>query len=172
MGVITVSRARTVFGVALSVLLVALLAAGVLAGGGGKKGNDSIKLTGEAERPGPGDPDGSGRAALQIRPGAERVCFDLSWKNLDPVTMAHIHVGGEDVAGPVVVTLLMAGAEGLQTLSETRTKLSACTETFSPPEGMSNEELLRDIKRNPEDYYVNVHTTVFPPGAIRGQLED
>ena len=98
MGVITVSRARTVFGVALSVLLVALLAAGVLAGGGGKKGNDSIKLTGEAERPGPGDPDGTGRAALQIRPGAERVCFDLSWKNLDPVTMAHIHVGGEDVA--------------------------------------------------------------------------
>ncbi|MGH7528860.1 MAG: CHRD domain-containing protein, partial [Gemmatimonadales bacterium] len=23
---------------------------------------------------------------------------------------------------------------------------------------------------NPESYYVNVHTTDFPPGAVRGQL--
>ena len=164
----TVSRSRTIVGVAVSVLLVALLAAGVMAGGGGAKGG--IKLTGAAERPGPGDPDGSGRAFLKIRPNAERVCFDVRWKNLDPVTMAHIHVGSPEEAGDIVVTLFTS-MSGIETLSETRTQLRACTETFSPPMGMSVEDLLRDIKDNPEDYYVNVHSTVFPAGAIRGQLK-
>jgi hypothetical protein len=170
MGVVTVSRARTIAGVAVSVLLVALLAAGVMAGGGGSKGG--IKLTGAAERPGPGDPDGSGRAFLKIRPNDERVCFDLRWKNLDPVIMAHIHVGPPEEAGPIVVTLLTAQSDGLVTLPETRTQLRACTESFSPPMGMTVEQLLQDIKKNPEDYYVNVHSTVFPGGAIRGQLKD
>jgi hypothetical protein len=169
MGVMSVSRARTIVGVAVSVLLVGLLAAGVMAGGGGSKGG--IKLTGAAERPGPGDPDGSGRANLKLRPDDERVCFDLRWKNLDPVTMAHIHVGASDVAGPVVVTLFVSES-GLVTLPERRTQLRACTETFSPPEGMSVEDLFADIKENPENYYVNVHSTVFPAGAIRGQLTD
>ena len=32
------------------------------------------------------------------------------------------------------------------------------------------KSVLRDIKRNPDQYYVNVHTTDFPGGAVRGQL--
>ena len=169
MGVITVSRGRSIVAVAVSVLLVALLAAGVMAGGGTSIGG--IKLTGAAERPGPGDPDGSGLARLRILPDDERVCFNLWWRNLDPVTMAHIHVGSPEVAGPIVVTLFTS-MSGLETLSQTRTRLRACTETFSPPGDMEPDELLEDIKENPEDYYVNVHSTVFPAGAIRGQLED
>ena len=33
-----------------------------------------------------------------------------------------------------------------------------------------DKNLLKDIIRNPENYYVNVHNTPFPNGAVRGQL--
>jgi hypothetical protein len=32
------------------------------------------------------------------------------------------------------------------------------------------QDLLREILQSPETFYVNVHPTDYPPGAIRGQL--
>jgi hypothetical protein len=170
-GVMPVPRLKSV----LVLAVVALLAASLVALGGpgaASGGKGKIELTGEAEVPGPGDEDGFGTAKLKIDDDDERVCFRLRWKKLDPVIAAHIHVGAEDEAGPIVVTLFTAGETGLTTLPSTWTRLRACTETFSPPEGVSVADLLDDIEENPENYYVNVHTTTFPAGAIRGQLND
>ena len=67
-------------------------------------------MTGAAEIPGPGDPDGRGKA--QIRLKKDQICFDLSWRNIDAPTMAHIHIGAPDVAGPVVLRLFSVPAPG------------------------------------------------------------
>ena len=34
----------------------------------------------------------------------------------------------------------------------------------------AGEDLIKEIRQNPANYYVNVHNADFPDGAIRGQL--
>ena len=63
----------------------------------------SASLTGAAEVPGPGDPDGSGTAAVTVNRGRGQICYTLTVEGIEPSTAAHIHVGTADVAGPVVV---------------------------------------------------------------------
>ncbi|MBZ2198379.1 CHRD domain-containing protein [Occultella gossypii] len=111
-----------------------------------------VELTGAAERPGPGDPDGTGMASFQVNPGQGRVCYTLSVENIDAATAAHIHVAGTDVPGPVVVPLA-APTDGSS---------SGCADV--------SRELAKDLVQHPEDYYVNVHNVLFPGGAVRGQL--
>ena len=111
----------------------------------------STVLTGAAEVGG-GDPDGTGKATLRVNPGTGQICYTITVANLDPVTAAHIHHAPAGVNGPVVVPLT----------PPTSGSVTDCT-TADPA-------LARDIVTNPENYYVNVHTTVFPGGAVRGQL--
>lgn len=109
-------------------------------------------LLGANEVPGPGDPDGSGTAVVSVNPSAERLCFELTAGGIAPATAAHVHDGPAGVAGPVVVTLT----------PPTSGSSSGCV--------VANKALLKDIKKNPAEYYVNVHNADFPAGAIRGQL--
>ena len=147
-------RRRVLF-LAATLGMVAMLAIGAPAYGQGRP--FSTTLTGAAEVPGPGDPDASGTAFITLNQGQGEVCFDLSWAGIDgTVTAAHIHVGSATEAGDVVVGLFAGTFEGTDTAS-------GCVSGVS-------EELIKAIRQNPENYYVNIHSDVFPAGAIRGQL--
>ena len=121
-------------------------------------------LSGANEVP-PADPDGRGLAL--VRSGRERVCFAVGWARIGPPISAHIHAGAAGVNGPVVVLffdvpeLAAAGPPGA--LPATVSAVGGCVAEDDPA-------LLRDIRRQPADYYVNVHNAEFPGGAIRGQL--
>ncbi len=110
-------------------------------------------LTGAEEVPNPGDTDGSGRAAIAFQADVD-VCFTITAANITlPAAAAHIHRGAEGVAGPIVVTLQPPAANG---------RVDGCT--------TGDRAVLSEIRANPADFYVNVHTSDFPQGAIRGQL--
>jgi len=111
-------------------------------------------LTGAAEVPGPGDDNGAGTATLRLNPGQGKVCFVLTAANITlPAAAAHIHLGAAGVAGSVIVTLAPPDATGVS---------GGCVST---PRGT-----VKSILKSPSGYYVNVHTSDFPDGAIRGQL--
>ncbi len=107
-------------------------------------------LSGAAEVPGPGDPDGLGAALLHI--SSTQVCYKLGVVKIAPATAAHIHAAAAGVAGPVVVAL-QAPSSGAS---------KACA-TVTPA-------LASAIIANPANYYVNVHNADYPGGAVRGQL--
>jgi hypothetical protein len=112
----------------------------------------STVLAGANEVPGPGDPDGTGVFSMTANSGQEEICYELSVANIAPATAAHIHRAPAGVPGPVVVPLV----------APTNGSSSACA---SVP-----RDLVKEIRKNPEAFYVNVHNAMFPAGAIRGQL--
>jgi hypothetical protein len=112
----------------------------------------NVALGGAAEAPGPGDPDGSGTAQITVVPGGTEVCAILTVENLDEVTGAHIHEGRAGTAGPIAVTL-------------------------PTPAGGSAEEcvqasgsIVEGLSEGNRSFYVNVHTSEYPDGAVRAQL--
>lgn len=112
----------------------------------------STTLNGAAERPGPGDPDGSGSFKARLNPGTGQLCYTLTVSHIATATAAHIHEAPPTAAGPVVVSL-SAPASGSS---------EACISIA--------KELAKEILKTPGDYYVNVHNAVYPSGAVRGQL--
>jgi len=117
---------------------------------GGKKLRAT--LTGAAEVPGPGDPDGSGAASITINQDQGRLCYELTVSGIAAATAAHVHVAPVGVAGPIVVPL-EAPADG---------NSSGCVDV--------SKDLAGAIRKAPQNYYVNVHNAEYPAGAVRGQL--
>jgi hypothetical protein len=109
------------------------------------------QMTGEQEVPGPGDPNGFGRATIILIP-PDTICYVLTARRIAPATAAHIHEAPPGEAGDVVVELAPPtfGVSG------------GCTS--------ADPELVADIAANPSEYYVNVHNEPYPAGAMRGQL--
>jgi len=133
--------------------LVGLIAIPVLPSGVAPGGRRLVaELTGAAEAPGPGDPDGSGTAVVRVNPGLATVCWELTVTDVDNVVAAHIHVAPVGEPGPVVVPL-SAPVSGSS---------AGCAEV--------DGDLAHALVQSPSDDYVNVHSAEFPGGAVRGQL--
>ena len=102
-----------------------------------------------------GDSDGTGEATLTVNLGQREVCWETTVSNLDPATASHIHEAAAGIRGGIVVFLSAPDGTG---------HASGCTSDVDP-------DVIKRILKNPAGFYVNVHTTVYPAGAIRGQLD-
>jgi len=104
----------------------------------------------------PGDLTATGQALVTVNTATNEVCGNLSATNLAPFNGFHIHKGDEETRnGPIVVDWAPP---------------TGSTAPFSKCVIASSAALAQDIATHPENYYVNVHTTAFPAGAISAQL--
>lgn len=112
--------------------------------------NYVVPLSGANEVPsGSGDLDGSGTAFLTIDTSNNSISWNIVVANIDTVTLDHIHSGAAGVNGPIVVDFggALVGS------------------------GLIDADLA-NVVLNPGNFYVNVHTSTFGGGAIRGQVPE
>jgi hypothetical protein len=144
-----IRRSTVAIGATLALVLALALSSLALAGG---RPFTVAPLTGAAEAPGPGDPDGTGSARFWMNPGTGQVCYDYDVTGVATLAAAHIHVAPAGSPGPVVIPTPPTRALGG----------TGCVS--------ADRDLIRAILNHPSDYYFNVHNADFQPGALRGQL--
>jgi hypothetical protein len=137
-----------------------LVAVGTMLGfAGAVSAGPAIPLNAEQETTGSTSP-GSGFFSYTIE--GQQLCYTLEVRDMTMAPVAaHIHVGARNVAGPIVVPLMTPPAA-----------TSTVSECITAAEGgaMTPAELAA-IAAAPRSYYVNVHTTNWPGGELRGQLK-
>ena len=114
----------------------------------------SAPLTGAAEVPTPGDPDGTGTATVNLDVTKREVCYEVAVQKIDTPVGMHIHEGERGKSGGIVVPL--------DTPKASDTTTTGCASV--------DATLLGRIAATPGNFYVNVHTQTYPQGALRGQL--
>jgi hypothetical protein len=126
----------------------------------------------------PGGPVSSaanGSFEATIDDGASEIGFTLTYADLEaPVLFAHIHFGQRSVNGGVAAFLCGGGGKPACPQSGTVTGTIAPADVVGPAgQGIAAgefAELVAAIRAGRT--YANVHSTKFPAGEVRGQIND
>ena len=102
-----------------------------------------------------GDPNGWGSATIIIR-NSTQLCYAILVTAIAAPSVAHIHEARAGSNGGIVqnLTAPASGNPG---------RVTGC---LTPDDA----DLIRRLRNNPSNFYINVHNDDFPNGAVRGQL--
>lgn len=166
----------TIFrGLSFSVAAIALVA--------GCGGTDTVTpatvtfnttMSATSERPSPNASTATGTATFALSSDGNTLTWNVVTTGLNNVVASHIHVGGTEIAGPIILPLYAAAKSNNPAITGTITRA-----TFASPLGISWDALISLMRSG--DTYVNVHTDDgvapantgpgdFPGGEIRGQI--
>ena len=129
-------------------------------------------LTGAEENP-VRDTQAQGQATFHLNADGTAISYKLNVANIENVTQAHIHLAPAGSNGGIVVWLYPSAppsqlipGRSQGTLGEGEISAGSLVGSLT---GQPLSALL-DVMRS-GGAYVNVHTTQFPPGEIRGQID-
>jgi hypothetical protein len=168
--------------VLLAVVIIggALLVASLAVAAGGKKNLKAGDLNGYEE-----NPDistiATGSFKLTLDDAAQTIAYELSYSGLEgPVVQAHVHFGKRAVNGGVSFflcgTAAAPGPAGTPTCPEsgTVTRTIGVADIIGPAgqgiEPMNFPEIAAALRAG--HAYANVHSTKWPGGEIRAQIND
>jgi hypothetical protein len=129
------------------------------------------RLSGREEVP-VRDTIAEGDARFQLNDGETEIAYTLNVADIDNVTQAHIHLGPVGVNGGIVVWLYPSAPPATLIPGRSNGELSSGVITQSSLvgtlAGQPLSALINELRSG--NAYVNVHTSQFPPGEIRGQV--
>lgn len=137
--------------IAGTVALLGLLGAAPPARGADTK-TFTAAMTAAEETP-PGPEGATGAATITINTADSTLCYEVSWsEEVGEPNAGHIHKGQKGLTGPAVVNFKLPD------------KPKDCLKV--------DGGVLSAIASDPGGHYVNVHTSQYPAGAVRGQLKE
>ena len=145
---------------AILALAVVSLTIGVAMAGAQNSSNEfTATMKGSSESP-KGPSSASGTFTVEFKNG--QACYKMSVKGLGAFPVAaHIHRGAAGTNGPIVVDLLATSKSTWKGTSPRVAQKCVPARTAT----------VASIRRNPGNFYANVHTPKNPGGAARGQLK-
>ncbi len=128
-------------------------------------------LSGAQEVP-PATTRARGVATFALDASGDALTYRLIVANIENVTMAHIHLAPVGVNGPVVVWLYPDGPPPELIPGRTQGVLAegfiTAADLVGPLAGGTLDDLIEELADG--NAYVNVHTSQFPGGEVRGQI--
>lgn len=171
-------RKRRLFSALIFAVPVVLAAATfAIAGDGGKSQFKADTLTGYQEVAGVGTLSTVGSGTFEAQLDGDTINYTLTYNDLEggPLLFAHIHFGARGFSGGVIAFLCGGGGKPAcpaspGTISGTITAADIVGPTTQGIEPGSFDEAVRAIRAGA--VYANVHTTRWPAGELRGQVND
>jgi hypothetical protein len=134
--------------------------------------NFQTHMTGAEETPARAS-KAQGQTIFQLSPDGSELRYKVMVANIENATMAHIHLGVVGQAGPAVLWLYPVAPPAQLIPGPSQGVLGEGVATAAnltgPLAGQSLAALVDAMRAG--DAYANVHTSQFPAGEIRGQIE-
>lgn len=149
-------------------LVLGIAAAPVFAG---SNGSFSTHLSGDEEVP-PTETRAQGQAIFMLSKDGQTLYYKLIAANIENILQAHIHVAPEGVNGPIVAWLYPSAPPPVLIPDRFNGVLAQGAITAANLVGPFAGHPLSDLIAAMEagNTYVNIHTTQYPGGEIRGQI--
>ena len=123
----------------------------------------NVQMSADQEPNNASTSESKGHAQVKIFPdGTMEFTFTVNNLSDETYTRAHIHKGPAGINGPIHWDFLEAG-NPVPSVAGQPSQLRG----IARPRAAA---VLADLLAHPDQYYVNVHSTAFPGGAVRGQL--
>jgi hypothetical protein len=86
------------------------------------------------------------------------------------IILTHIHEGGPSIPGPVKINSGLTAANAIVLADGSTNNITFNGLTGAGAFGAEGLPIIQRVIDNPNGFYFNVHSTVNPGGAVRGQL--
>ena len=134
--------------------------------------NIGTHLTGSEEVPAR-DTDAQGQAIFRVNEDGTAISYKINVANIENVTQSHIHLAAAGSNGGIVAWLYPSAPPSQLILGRSQGTLGEGEITAASLVGSLAGKPLSDLITAMQNggAYVNVHTSQFPPGEIRGQID-
>ena len=110
-----------------------------------------------------------GEATVELGKGGSELKYKVTVSDIEDVTAAHIHQGAKGKSGPPLALIDIKGKKQGKFSGALAEGTVTDKTLLGPLKGKSVKDLVKEVEAG--NTYVNIHTTKYPDGEIRGQLK-